>query len=514
MILDRRDHSRTAGPLLLVLVLVAVWCRPAPLLAADPEVNNVTFAQRRDGSRLVDVTYDVTDLDSDTLTVTLLASENNGATWVFPCRSVSGDVGPDILPGNGKTIVWDFGADNNGWTGESFRVRVVASDLGIDHTAHSPGNHAVFAWNLDWTDPAEIEKAARGDLVVLMAGQMWGNAPAESLRVYDRFKELNPDCVVIGYTQVKTVQEDSGNPDALPYFQAMYNRTLPYWSWTTAGDTLSDFPGAIVLNILDPDCREAMISTMAEFRAASNNPLDGIFWDYFGYTLWINPLVQLEGEPDLDGDGIPHWDDDDEKIAFRAAQVEMVNLARAYLGEDFILLFNGGRARSDSAFAALSDGINYERFPTLYPFTTPKMAAALDPDFEFSLFHVRSWPRTSNGGPYIILENINTYGFWDDQGVWTDLNLGNIFRVAALLTDTYAAWNDIEWHQYAWPDNMISLGEPIAPTVVVGNVYTREFEYGRLEMLMESGNHPNPYSYHIWVNGALVERLDVPYHFP
>jgi len=507
-------HRRLTGLFLFVLISLVVWCHPLPVRAADPEVTNVSMAQRRDGSRIVDVTYDLADVDGDTLTVTLLASNDNGATWLFPCRTMSGDVGPGVLPGNGKTIVWQFGVDNNGWTGDSFRVRVVASDVGVDHTAHSPGNHAVFAWNLDWTDPAEIEKAARGDLVVLMAGQMWGNAPAESLRVYDRFKELNPDCVVIGYTQVKTVQEDSGNPDALPYFQAMYNRTLPYWSWTTEGDTLSDFPGAIVLNILDPECREAMISTMAEFQQASNNPLDGIFWDYFGNTLWINPLVHLEGEPDMDGDGIPHWDDADEKIAFRAAQVEMVHLARAYLGEDFILLFNGGRARQDPEFAALCDGINYERFPMLSPFATPHMAMALDPDFEQSLFQVRSWPSTSNGGPYIILENITTYGYWDYQGVWTELSLGNIFRVAALLTDTYAAWNEGEWHQYAWPDNLVSLGDPLGPTEVVGNVYTRDFQYGRVEMIMRSGRHPNPYAYSIWMNGVLVESLDVPYHFP
>ena len=37
---------------------------------------------------------------------------------------------------------------------------------------------------------------------------------------------------------------------------------------------------------------------------ASSNKFDGVFWDYFNTWLWIAPAVtDMEGEPDMDGDG-------------------------------------------------------------------------------------------------------------------------------------------------------------------------------------------------------------------
>jgi uncharacterized protein (TIGR02145 family) len=97
-----------------------------------PEVTNVTFSQRIDGTFMVDVYYDLYDTDGDTMFVAMHVSANGGATWNFPCDSLIGDVGADILTGTGKHIVWDFGKEHPQTTGTKFMVQIVADDAGFE----------------------------------------------------------------------------------------------------------------------------------------------------------------------------------------------------------------------------------------------------------------------------------------------------------------------------------------------------------------------------------------------
>jgi len=92
----------------------------------EPGVGNVGFAQRRDGSGLVDVTYDLTAPAGAVVTVTLEASSDDGATWDLDVSGAQGDVGAAVAPGAGRRIVWDFAARNPGRFGTAFRVRVSA----------------------------------------------------------------------------------------------------------------------------------------------------------------------------------------------------------------------------------------------------------------------------------------------------------------------------------------------------------------------------------------------------
>jgi hypothetical protein len=506
-----KHHALT---LLLVVAPIAGVQLPAEALAADPTVANVTFAQRRDGSGIVDVNYDVSDADGDTLTITLLASDDGGASWIVPCRTVAGDAGDGVMPGAGKHLTWDFKADNHGWEMAGYRLRVIASDAGVDHTAHSPANHILFQWQMpDWSDPSLVERFARADFLVMMTGAMWGYAPVESLQFYNRVKAINPDCIITAYQPAKQSLLSWANPTSPPYFRTWYERTLPYWAWTTEGDTVQDFPGNVHLNILNPDCRAIMIQTLVEFQSTSVNPLDGIFWDFFGPHFWHHPDLVIEGDPDFDEDGIGYWDDPDEMEGFLAAQDSLVAALRAALGSDFLQIFNGGRARLDSVFAAKSDGFYYEKFPTLTPFYS-SMATALDPDFEYNVFRTRAWPSTQNGGPYILLGNILSRYFIDHNQELTLFDSGNQFRVVALLTDTYVGWLSLGAHIFRWPEVDISLGPPLGPVQINGDVYTRDFRYGQVELTMKSGDFPDPFAYRIWVNGVLVEELDTPYHFP
>lgn len=100
-----------------------VWANSAP------EVTNVVASQRGDDSKLVDITYNLTDGDGDPCTVWVSVSDNGGVDWRVPARTFigDGDIGMGVTPGAGKAVVWDAGADMPGATG-SFQVRVWADD--------------------------------------------------------------------------------------------------------------------------------------------------------------------------------------------------------------------------------------------------------------------------------------------------------------------------------------------------------------------------------------------------
>ncbi len=108
--------------ILMILILIS-----GLLYAADPVIENVRVEQRTDGSLLVDVYFDVSDSDGDTLAVAINVSDDNGTSWI-PCSSVSGDVGINVISGSAKHIVWDFFKDNPNIRGDNFQVKVIAAD--------------------------------------------------------------------------------------------------------------------------------------------------------------------------------------------------------------------------------------------------------------------------------------------------------------------------------------------------------------------------------------------------
>ena len=122
------------------------------VLAVDPTVSNVQ-AKQREGSRLVDITYDVTDPDSPTLTAYLKVSADGGATWKGPVELVSGDVGHGIVPGSGKRLVWDAGKEMPNQFGVKYRYRIGANDQWIGE----PGMAFVSAGPFQMGDNRFIE---------------------------------------------------------------------------------------------------------------------------------------------------------------------------------------------------------------------------------------------------------------------------------------------------------------------------------------------------------------------
>ncbi|MBK7046973.1 MAG: hypothetical protein IPH48_10775 [bacterium] len=510
-------RSHAASRAVRVLAVAILLTLAGAAFAAPPVVQNVQFVPRTDGSKLADIHYDLIDGDSSAIAVAINASDDGGVTWLAPCLSLTGDVGLGVGPGNGKHVVWNLGLDYADEPGVELTVRVVASDAGVLHTAHSPANVWVFEYSgtLNWNIPGTYEKFARADIVILPSYFYWGVAANEALQPLEKVREINPSVKIVGYALSKTIGLWWAGMAPGTFARDMYERTLDYWSYTTTGDTLMDFSGQVVINILDPACRNAMVETIVQHSRASNNRFDGIFWDYFNNEIWVHPNVDaaVNGDPDMDGDGVPQHLDANEGVAYRQACADLATAVRDSLGDDHIQIFNGQRAYGDVAFASLADGLFYELFPTLF-FPDPDMANALNPSYAHNLWAVRDRLRSGAGGPYIGLGNIWRNFYSDHNGVPTQVILGDVFRAVALLTDSYSCWLESGEHNYAYPKQDISLGPPLGPTEIAGNVYTRQFKYGSVKVTMGSGAYPNPFAYEIKINGRVVQALAIPYHFP
>ena len=80
--------------------------------AAAPVVTNVVAAQRA-GTKLVDIRYDATDADGDSLKVGVEVSHTGGQTFNIPATAFTGHYGDNVAQGTNKLIVWNAGADRD-----------------------------------------------------------------------------------------------------------------------------------------------------------------------------------------------------------------------------------------------------------------------------------------------------------------------------------------------------------------------------------------------------------------
>lgn len=95
-----------------------------------PEISNVSIAQRTDGSKIVDIYYDLADVNNDPCEISIILSDNGGVSYTISPDSanVSGDIGDGISPGTGKHIVWAAGNEAGDFDDDDYRVRITADD--------------------------------------------------------------------------------------------------------------------------------------------------------------------------------------------------------------------------------------------------------------------------------------------------------------------------------------------------------------------------------------------------
>ncbi len=504
-------------PLFVGLKVLILLMTASVMFAAEPIVENVSFQQRTDGSRILDVTYDVFDADEDTLTVALQLSADGGLTWGLPVLNPQGDVGHGVLSGSNKMISYDLSGLSQILDLEGVVARVIASDTGVYFSSHQRGvTAAMHLATADWQSSAILDSFSRADLLIITGSELWKGSSSADFPVVEELKRRNPEQIIVGYVSGFSAKLRGEDPGSSPFWHDWFNRTRPYWVYTTEGDTAQTWPNNVVVNILNPDCRAVMVETIVEYQTESFNRLDGIYWDYFNDKLWSYG-VDMHGDIDMDGDGIGHADDPDEMQAYRDAQEALVQAFRDSLPDD-LQIFNGQRAYEDSAFAGLADGIMYEIFPTLF-FPDPDMATALDPDYPNNLFQVRTWLRESERGPFIIFSNPwQNYLFVPGDDEPYLIPTGNQFRAVALMMDGYACWNshdgDTFSYTFGWPSQNIVLGPPLGPAVIEGDFLRRSFQFGEVEIEMKSGVYPNPFDYRIYCLGILAEELALPSHYP
>jgi len=120
-------------PLIILSIFLTFICLILIALAAGnnaPVVKNV-LVQQRQGTRIVDIFYDVEDADSDLLTISVHISFDGGDTFetdrVNTCIEDS-DIGENIEPGKNKRIVWDAGTDAPDIYTLDFVAKVIADD--------------------------------------------------------------------------------------------------------------------------------------------------------------------------------------------------------------------------------------------------------------------------------------------------------------------------------------------------------------------------------------------------
>jgi hypothetical protein len=369
---------------------------------------------------------------------------------------------------------------------------------------------------VDLSSSANQAAVARSELFVNEMTYLWSSSQNQG--AVNALKARNPDLKVLGYVNAQTSWLMWGADPALaasnPYGWDWYQATKPYWSHTTTGDTMMAWPGKVVINILEPACREAMIDVLEDHWEAHSNVVDGIYWDHFNTNLWVMDSVPgRDGSLDLDGDGIAHLDDADEIQAYRDASTALIQEVRARLGDHVIQVTNGNRAALDSTFAGLVDGMFYENFPQV-GFWGDNMRQALDPTAWNSLFNSRRWPRTQNGGPFIILSNKDRITISTAQGS-RDYRNADFARPAALLTGTLVSYHSpAEQIDFGWPDVELDLGAPLAEASVNGGLLVRNFENGSVTVNMTSGDMPVPFNFTIIQNHELAQSFEFPAIFP
>ncbi|GJQ64529.1 MAG: hypothetical protein SCALA702_35820 [Melioribacteraceae bacterium] len=92
-----------------------------------PEVSNVTFQQRGDGSYKVDIGFELYDADGDQMSVVIKASSNGGVSWAFPITMLEGFTGTGY--GNGSyQVTWDFAAEHPNFFSSQMKIKVIAND--------------------------------------------------------------------------------------------------------------------------------------------------------------------------------------------------------------------------------------------------------------------------------------------------------------------------------------------------------------------------------------------------
>jgi hypothetical protein len=123
----------------IALFLAAVTPAPSAQAAAQAEQPGIILAPivrtERVGAGVIRVVYDLRGAAGAVFTVSLEVSNDGGQSFTIRPRATTGDVGPGIAIGTGKTITWDTTKDVEDLQIDRYVFRVVVSPTGAPSAA-------------------------------------------------------------------------------------------------------------------------------------------------------------------------------------------------------------------------------------------------------------------------------------------------------------------------------------------------------------------------------------------
>lgn len=122
----------------LFLLIPALLCA----VQTPPVVNIVNVSQRTDGSKMIDIIYNLTEPEGETCDVRVLVSVDGGQTYSLEPTNLllSGAVGENIVSGTGLQITWDLAGEGFDLDGDNYWFKVIADDNS------SPGYPSTFVY--------------------------------------------------------------------------------------------------------------------------------------------------------------------------------------------------------------------------------------------------------------------------------------------------------------------------------------------------------------------------------
>ncbi|MBK6346861.1 MAG: hypothetical protein IPF68_13175 [Bacteroidales bacterium] len=109
------------------------------LVSLAQTVTNLRFEQ---SAKMIDVYYDLSGKDNESIEVKIYCSQDGGNTWGSSLYHVTGAAGVNIKPGLGKKITWDVLREKDKLVGEiKFKVEANAMSVCRSFTiTHSAGS--------------------------------------------------------------------------------------------------------------------------------------------------------------------------------------------------------------------------------------------------------------------------------------------------------------------------------------------------------------------------------------
>ena len=219
-----------------------------PIPNTRPEINNVTVNQRTDGSKIVDIYYDLFDVNGDICDISFKLSDNNGASYdIVPDPAhLSGDFGDDLPGGSGKHIIWEAGSEGFDLDG-SFLCRVYADDgstpipenfvlVGGGTFHNGTSDVTISSFYIDKYELTQAEyQAVMGNNPSHFTGVT--NGPVDKVSWFDAIEYCNRRSMQEGLTPCYSYLNFGTNPDDWPsgWNTSDENHTNIACSWTADG---------------------------------------------------------------------------------------------------------------------------------------------------------------------------------------------------------------------------------------------------------------------------------------